>query len=42
MPGLSVRSLAPELRWTRPLAYWISRRLCRFKDLIEKNLRRLT
>ena len=37
LPGLSVNPLDPEQWWTRPLEDWLSRQLCQYSHLAEKN-----
>jgi hypothetical protein len=41
LPGLSVNPLTLEPWWSRPLADWLSRQLCQYKHLGEKNPRRV-
>src|SRR4051812_31398909 len=35
MPGLSVTPLHPESWWTRPVADWVARRVCKYMELAD-------
>lgn len=37
LPGLSVNPLRPEAWWTRPVADWLARQVCQYRELQEKN-----
>ena len=37
LPGLSVNPLRPESWWSRPALDWLSRQVCQYRDLQEKN-----
>src|SRR4051812_12388058 len=41
LPGLSFNPLSPEPWWSRPVADWLARQLCQYKELREKNPRRI-
>jgi hypothetical protein len=37
LPGLSVTVATPEPWWTRPIADWVARRLCKYAELADRD-----